>query len=390
MAFEFYTIINPAAPPPQEPPPTSFQQVQQVQVPLNRKERIEAAIGERVGVKALSPNELAAVMRDGVIVTAWVHYYRGTSKLTSDEMGMSGLDSKTQACIKAGKKILLPTEYLTILQACDTTGRNALYDSGLKMDRGYFVPTPRFKAFKSQFLEAKSKFLAGVEKICQDYDLICNKARETFRGLADKVWLARRVEWSEGVYPPGTFSNHSVPTTTFVNTYLEEIVAQIPKPDEIRAMADMDYKLDILHRPEAELASSHATSDADVQDELKTHLVNQRKNLIDDFLMSARQGLADAVQKMVTDVQETIAGKPKVHGKTVSKILAAIVNIQSLNVINDETIHKSLEDLRKFVEASAATGGKTSTESLSAQLQDVVKQVSEGLAEKSGRLSNLL
>ena len=113
------------------------------------------------------------------------------------------------------------------------------------------------------------------------------------------------------------------------------------------------YELNILQAPDAELAKDFATNDATVNSELQEHLLARKKEFIDDFLFSMRNGLAENVGKLIAEVKETVGESAKVHGKTVQKILRALANLKDLNVTNDTDIERELSGVMSFVEAKS-------------------------------------
>ena len=347
--------------PPVFQPPVNLQDVINPTPPAGgatgaRRQRVEQEIGEKVGILARRPEEVLAVTRDGVLIEVRVSRYRGTARLSLDELGLGTEEMKNFAAkhLDLGRKLLLPKALDKALINAEYQARNAVYANGMQTAYGWFVPTRRVAIFKTSFVAAKAKFEKVLTDLCANLDAIKEEIRKEYTTLAPHAWVSMRAKWTEGnVAPIGTFAEIVEPTPLFVSWFAEAIVAQIPPTASILNDAVFRYELNILQAPDAELAKDFATNDATVNSELQEHLLARKKEFIDDFLFSMRNGLAENVGKLIAEVKETVGESAKVHGKTVQKILRALANLKDLNVTNDTDIERELSGVMSFVEAKS-------------------------------------
>ena len=340
-----------------------------------RKKEIEEKIGETVGIRTKSPEEILALTRDGVLVEVVVRRWRGTSRLTAEELGLTDDVIKTFAeqHLSLGTKHLIPKELAKDLEAAEVAARQALYSAGFKTTYGRFVTTQRFKAFRSTFEHAEERFNTKIEELCTKLDEIKNGIRDEFVPLAHRAWMGQRVVWNGG-----TLATIEVAPPEFVAQFVEKVVAQIPSASEIKAGASFSYTLNILHAPDTTLAAQFATGDEEINAELTAHLQQKKKDFIDDFLVSMRDGLAEQVQALVAEVHKTTEGKENIHGKTLGKILNAIADLRELNITNDTDIEATLSGLASYIDvkkSSNSKDNKTSTKEVMEQLKLASAQV---------------
>lgn len=326
----------------------------------DRVSRIEDAVGEHVNVTKRSPADLAAVIKDGVIVKVSASYWRGFTPLTMDDVGFEATDAArllvAKQTVNLGRKLLIPPEFKKAMDTAAGQGRAALYRSAFRTDHGYWVPTSRFAQFKTDFSRAKAQFNEAIKRIANNRAKVIEWVELQFRPLAAKSWKAIGTTWAEEA---GIEHTEAAPEI-FIEQYVEGLVALLPPNDEILD-AFLTYDMTVLMAPDSALANEYATGDAALNAELRSHLESEGKTLITNFLVSAQQGLAENLSAMVQNVQERLSGYPsdkdKVHGKIVSGILKKISDVKALNVLNDGTINKTLEDLEQFISAHREVSG---------------------------------
>jgi hypothetical protein len=101
-----------------------------------------------------------------------------------------------------------------------------------------------------------------------------------------------------------------------------------------------------------ELVAEFASSESELNEELKRQTMRKKRQHIDDFLLSVRNTLFENVLELIASVgandSETKASK-KVNKRTIDKILQTCANLKDLNVVNDEKINSMLDDLAEVV-----------------------------------------
>ena len=374
-------VPEPAAPPPPAPvaapvepevPALTFDNLvggQQVapkkSATQTKKEKIESEIGEKVGIKNRSPEETLAIMREGVLVEVIVRRWRGTTRLTLEELGLADEEMKkfAEAHLSLGTKHLIPKEIARELEAAEVTARQSMYAQGLKTSYGRFIPTHRFKVFREAFESAEERFYTHLKLLCDQLEEIKNKIREEFVPLAQRAWGGARAAWTEnGSTTAGTYAETEEATPLFVATFVERVAAQVPPAGEIMQSATFEYHLNILHAPDTALAAQFATSDESVNAELQKHMTDRKKEFIDAFLVDMRNGLAEQVKKLVEEIHKTTANKEHVHGKTLGKMLKAIADLRDLNITKDIDVEAALSGLSSYLDIKKSGETKVTTE----------------------------
>lgn len=348
-----------------------------------RRAKIEAEIGEQVGMRTRSPEEVLAIMRDGVLVEVVVKRWRGTTRLKANELGIT--DPKMVAFaeqrLSLGVKHLIPKVLAKDLEAAEVAARQALYAAGLKTSYGRFVPTHRFRAFREIFEQAEERFNAKLAELCDKLDVIKNNIRDEYVPLAQQAWQGERTGWNGGSH-----AIYEVAPPEFVASFVEKVVAQVPSAAEIMQQASFTYHLNILNAPDTTLAAQFASSDQAVNEELTQHLSDRKKEFIDDFLRSIRDGLADSVQKMVEEVHKTTDGKEHIHGKTLGKILKAISDLKDLNITQDMDIEEVLTGLSSYIDTKKNGKEKVSTAEVVEQLKLASAKIVESSKTKTATM----
>ena len=343
-----------------------------------RLARIAEEIGEDVSVLRRSPTDALAAMKDGVLCNLHIKWWRGGSKLESGDLALN-VDSEIAAfakdALKLGTKRLVPAVLHKELMSSESCARAALYAASIKTSHGKFVPTCRFKEFREIFVEARTQFMLGIESLCAQLPAIRKDIYERFAPLAKRAWLGARARWTEnGQFPEGHFTEVAEATDLYTHTFLAGIEAQVPSEEEIRAKVVFEYTLSVLQAPDTDLALEFATSDEEVNAELAKHLIQQKKNYIDDFLVALHQGLIDNVQRFCKDVGATLEKKDLVHGKTLNKVLGTIKSLHEFNLTGNQSIEAQLQRLEEFVELKRGAG-KVSALDLKVQIDTIMGNI---------------
>lgn len=318
-----------------------------------RRARIKEQIGEMPEVRTQSNKDLLAVLKDGVVVEFHAQRWRGGYRLEREETGYDAdLDAFVEKYLSTGRKFLLPKEYRGALNSCEAATRGALYKAGFRTAHGWFVPTSRFKLFKTPFERNRGRYLEVIEAVASRLDIIKTQVANDYRKLAPTVWKSARETWTEqGSQAPGAFKLQPEPTPLFVDTFIERLLTKIPSADEIRDMAVFSYSLAIIYSPDAELATEFASSDAELNQELKTQLHQKKRKLIDDFLLAARAGLAESISKLLNDWTSRYlgGGKKPLNKRALNSILKALSDVKDLNVINVEAVTNAIEEMETAI-----------------------------------------
>lgn len=376
------------APPPVAAPPPLAVTAQQVldasQTPMQlRIARIEGEIGEKVTVENRRVAEIAAAIKDGVIVKVHVSRWRAKSKLTAGEVGLKQMTTELERRLQLGHKRLLPSDYDKALENCEVRARQALRTAGIETAYGYFIPAKRFKMFRDVFEAMKTTFWTTLQQIADNIEAIRGAAKSEFAGLAPHVWKnGARDEWSGGQY-----KTWEAPPQQYVDEFVSRIVAQIPAGAEILDGADFSYRLHVLQAPEVDAMGSFATGDAALHNELMAHAIAQKKSHIDEFFKATRAAMFEQINTLIDEVRGVTEKREHVHKSTLSKILATCANLHDLNVTNDEEVGRLIEEMRGYVQVEVDKGQKVSSEALRVKLSDAAARVVE-LAKSDLRTTN--
>lgn len=397
-------VAIPPAPPARPPingeainlqPAVSFQSVTQ-DLPTvldEKKDRISKMLGIDIQHQAPSPEKLAAAIRDGVLCKQTIRRWRGTTILRADELDLSDeLTFLVDHAITLGCKYLVPKSEMNKLNVFETRARNAIRDAGFWTAEGIFIPTARWHHFKDIFDEAQAGYMACVEDLASRVEEWRDWCRKEYAPLARKAWNCQRKTWSQSAGDaPGLWAGEEHPPQTYIEAFTERLAAQIPSKAEILAAAEFSYSVSIIHAPQADLANDFVQGDDDLQDELRAHMNNKRKALIDDFLFAARAGLAESLLEVCNSVRDTLSGKQRVHGKTINMILRRLADLQDLNCVNDEEFGKAIQDLKDYVEIKATNEDKDADDIRRAMTETArrVKQALKKDLEKGSKFANL-
>ena len=356
-----------------------------------RRNRIEAAIGESVRVSPAQAEHLASVMRDGVTCAVHITRERLQVKNSPEEFGVDP-DLARELFGGMGVKYLAPKDILGDMNSADTMARNLLAKYGIKTPWGRFIPTRNWQAFKSAFTRQQTNYFNAANRLVEmmasgDHD---RWIRGTYTDLAVDRWKHAKKNWQpdDGV----DYTAMDTPPSEFVNLIVESALSRVPPPSMILANARFEYNLSVIQAPDTQLAVECATEDGDLNRELVMHMNDRKRSLIDDFLRAAREGLVEHVNGLVASVNKTLTGKSTVHGKTINRILRSIAEMRTLNITSDQDFEQRIAELEGYIQEKQASNGTVSSSEVLRNLRSTAERISSSMNRDTapqGQFSNI-
>lgn len=368
------------APAPNKPEP-SLKQVTEAGHKGTREEQRIARVKEQVGddkeIRVVSSEVLAkrtaAAMKDGVVVDLHVGFYRGKQRLDAAALGLNGVPAEVLERLALGHIRLLPQDAVKQLGNAESAARAALNATAIRIGSDHFVPAHRFKKFNTIFQEEKERFWKAVKDVTNNLDQVIKDTHESLRKLAPHLWTnGENKTWRNG-----EMADLQNPPDEFCQEFANRIVAEIPTAPEIEDKARFEYNLRLYQLPDTQLAADYATGDEKLHDQVMEHMSAKKKELIDEFLNSARAGLAEPLMKLADHVQTKCAGRDNVHKTTIKHIMATLADLEDINVLNDDEIGEAITNLKMFVESRDGT--KISSHEMQKQMQTAAEKVSAAI-----------
>lgn len=325
-----------------------------------KHQRIAEAIGETVQVFKRPPTDAVAVMRDGVLVTTRISWWKGNAKLSMSDLALN-LDPKLKqfanSRLKLGSKLLLDKALVQELHNTETLARRALYENSIRTSYGWFLPTNKYAAFKAAFFKHRALFMENLDALCEQLPAACEAVYQDFLPLAHVSWQERRNTWTErDKVEAGFYKDTEEPTELFLADFLGDIAAQIPDPVALKAKAVFEYTLSVLHAPEVDLAAEYATGSEEANADLQKHLQKQKQEYIDKFVLSLSENLVEGVKKLTEEVTKTIGKKQTVHGLTLTRVLNTVAQLRDMNLLGNPDVEAQLSKLETFIELKRGAG----------------------------------
>jgi hypothetical protein len=351
--------------------------------PKEAARRAEEFTGGPVGVLPVDLNLVRAAMLEGVLVDVSIHCWRGSSRLTPADIGLSGDAAKASKEQGVGETILLiPESVGKAVEAADTKFRRAMRENGFRIQgyRGWFIPAKNWDSFRETYDSGVKDFEAAIENLCANLDKHRQTVERNLRALAPRAWRGHRASWDEyGSAAAGAFEHVDEPTTAFVDWFVVNFSSRIPTAEIIRDSAQVIFRRNILHVPEVASALEAAKTHAGMREDLLASLQEQRESLPARFIDGVVRSVLQTMQRCYDGAMKSRGRQPGAGTRMVGVVRKSVAEARHGNLTQDPRIEKALSNLEiglRTTEARASGGQRSvAVEEVLAPLHTCLEQL---------------
>jgi phage host-nuclease inhibitor protein Gam len=311
--------------------------------------------GKEVDARQLQSDWALALMSQGIVVKLGVTRWRAKSSLTAERLGLKFSDKDSadfmRKYVNLGKYLLLPPSIITELDGIEGKARSVLRHHSFDTVWGHFVPFSAFEQWEQENKAIRAEYMDAARALGEKYDAIIQNLRHDYRSLAKDVWAR--------LYPHDT----SGATESFIQDFVDKIIAQIPSSTDIVASFRYDAVYFVIPMPsfveenisrarsvqrEREIADRQANLEQHTRRRIAEEYVNRKKELIDGFLEATVTSLRQYVSEFCDSVLQSLGKRSKtgmLNAKDVKKIKNMIQKVKLLNFYDDQDIARLLKDL---------------------------------------------
>ena len=287
-------------------------------------------------------------LQDGVIVTLEIKRWRGKNKLDESELGLQQNDNSDyndfmNKYVTLGSKNLFPKDILEKISSIEVRARKNLKEYSYESPWGRFVPLTAYDKWKDNNEKLQEEFFTIRDEIVRDYDVIIGQVKSDYMPLAGTVY--KRIN---GV---SIGAMVQVPKE-FVQGFLQEILDQIPSPEEIKDSFIYESNLSSLPDLVTGMEGISDISDLSTQIPDTSRIIDMLPsetmtgNIIDD---SSKQ---EKKKKIKEDINKSLLGSNN------EKLETFINNV--LNQIREISIEASNDILSSIEKNEGKMVGRTS------------------------------
>ena len=271
---------------------------------------------------------LNVLTREGVLVKVSIHFWRGTKKLTPEDIGLKE-SQVSDRLISLGHKRLLPKEALSALALVEGRAHAFVENNTFPFLNGlaHFVPNPRLPEVCDKLRELEREFWAAKKQFLEQYASLRKSASEEWRAMAKKLVPdpERLVTAIEASYP--------FPVEMDRYYSFEAQLFQIAVPErlglDLISLADQNQIVQARQKAAQEAAAK----------------IHQGVELfVADCVSSLREQTAQLCEDMLHSISTSETG---VHQKTLYRLVRFIDQFKQMNFANDTEMEQQLERVRR-------------------------------------------
>jgi len=331
------------------------------------KASVEEATGHQVATQGMTDANLMMEVLAGQLLLVELHIgqWGAKSRWTPSEWGIEGFEEIRDPDLRGavseiygyGERALLPPHVVKALTNVANRGRKLLYRSSVETPMGYAMSTHTYESFRGEIAALRDEYMALVDDVCDNLDGYLEEISETYRVQAA---IAYRRAFGMDIN-----DQTAIPPAGFVQDFIDDIIRNVPHPDDIRRRFNWEVKVTMPILPsmveaenqrieELRQAGYHKRTldeqdlDAElrrrraIQDELESQALQQARDLVKDVVRQINSHVFD----VVTQVQNSIKTN---DGKLVGRSALAVKNLlawaEANNPTTNEDLVKALTDL---------------------------------------------
>ena len=275
----------------------------------------------------MNNNSLLDVLtREGVLINASVRYWRATTKLKPEDLGLDP-DKVTERLISLGHKKLLSKEALEPFALIESRTHALIEASTFPFLKGLsrFLPNAKLQETLDRIDQLAAEFERAKFDFLGHYAETRQRAIEEWRNTACRLVVDpdRLVATIEAAFPEQLENRFSY------NTQFYQIKA--PEGLDLRLIQAGDQRAIIAARDEAaRLAGERIHHDVE--------------RFVAESVSSLREQTAQLCEGMLESMR---SGKTGVHQKTLNRLIRFIDEFKKLNFVGDQQMESELERVRQ-------------------------------------------
>lgn len=306
---------------------------------------------------------IAALAREGVLITVNLSYWRGHKKLKPEEVGLE--PSKiSNRLVSLGHKRLLPRECFEKLSLIEGRVHAFIEENTFPFLGGlaHFLPnakleevTERLKELENEFHNAKGVFIA-----C--YSSWRDVAIAEWQKMIDALNLPNGQEVIEAIkaaYP----AQHRLEKFFGFETHMFQVVSPMASAEAI-SLADQRGVIEARQR---------------VAQEAEDRLRHETEVFVGECVTTLRAQTAQLCTEMLTSIN---TGETGVHQKTLNRLVHFIDQFRSLNFAGDRVMEDQLDEVRQQLLSRTAEQYRSNAD----WKQQLVSGLTD-LADKAGQMA---
>jgi len=314
---------------------------------------------EDIDIRQYRNDWALSLMSQGIIVKLTISRWRGSSSLTSDQLGLKFCNEvsrkATDKYIRLGREKLLPPEIDKQICGIEKKARINLKYHSFPTVWGWFVPFTAFDQWSAENENIKQEFFGLSNLIGEQYYTILDIVKEAYSNISHDVWGR-------------LYSDGSIPPLSFVSHFVNDIVSKIPSKIEIVSSFKYDTTYFVIPMPsiiEDNLYRSRQIERQKQMDNFKSKLeqtakekilneyLKRKQDLIDGFLDSTVANIRKHISELCDGILMAISNEPTKIEITKShkeKIKKTIEVFDLLNFYNDDEMKNLLIELGNEVD----------------------------------------
>lgn len=305
-----------------------------------------------------------ALMEKGVIVNISFSGWCGWSSLNPQELGIIAsseeFDGWMRKNMRLGVKRILPNELEREITRIKFKISQNLKNNSYNTSWGSFVPYNCFEDWLTNHEKYVDLYKKIGSRFADQRDTIINYVNTEYEVLGRNLWK-------------NVYGKNSDPTDSWMHNFLEQMLKKIPDAEKLigsykvkttffkiplpSVLQEDLAKADKIYQNRNKAEHEHALA-LQAKSAIKEHYVKQKKDLIDDFLMSTMKVLNDQIiehcNKILSSLKNfredgTLASKVSHHDITNShlkKIHSLINLVEKMDIFENVEIRNNMDILR--------------------------------------------
>lgn len=312
-----------------------------------------------ITVKQYRNDWALALMSQGIIVKLTISRWRGTARLSSEELGLKFSNDVTRKVtdqyISLGSEKLIPPDIENVFGSIESESRKILKSYSFSTVWGSFVPFTAFEAWEKANEEARSKYFLAANQMAEQYSDIIETVKDAYSHMALDVWTR--------LYPDGGDA-----TQSFISGFVNKVIAKIPDRATIMSNFKYDTTYFVIPMPsiieenlsrarkeerKREMEEFTSKLEKETREKVAKAYLDRKQDLIDGFLESTVVKLRKYVAELCESVLASLGQESKkrevsrVHRERIKR---TIEKVKTLNFYDDKELLSLLNNLETEVD----------------------------------------
>ena len=333
------------------------------------RDRLAERMGAEAGDIAVAMEDVALrLMEGGVVVDIDIHRWTGLVRLQPKDLGLK--DGARSKAILLGDKLLMPPTILRLLNSLTTQLRANLDRNSYHTIWGRWVTAEKYKRWKDRHDQLVKEYMDVGHALADNVDTVQTSNQGTWGELRRLYDKHAREAWCRLNHLPVTEGYLDDCPATFVESYIQAILAHIPPAEDIRQSFYVDANISYIplpsmleedrarsqrvwemaqedRREEAERRQAQAQMEADV----RAHYLSQKREMVDGFLADLTGQMYNMLYDISTNALATMSrNKGQLLEPTLRQLSRLVDWAATMNIMDDAQVSRVIGDLQAMIE----------------------------------------